>query len=115
VTATSRADEMMPDWSPDGTRIAFTSYGRDGYRQGTYTMAADGSDVHRISTSRHWRETNPAWAPDGQQIIFDTLRYSNRYSMYVADAEGVGDRHRLFAPRVAGSEPSWGVRSKSGG
>ena len=34
-------------WSPDGTRIAFTS-SRDG-TNGVYTMKADGSDVRDVS------------------------------------------------------------------
>ena len=35
------------EWSPDGTRIAFTS-SRDG-TNGVYTMNADGSDVRDVS------------------------------------------------------------------
>ena len=45
----SRGDyyDFLPHWSPDGTRIAFTS-SRDG-TNGVYTMNADGSDVRDVS------------------------------------------------------------------
>jgi len=49
VTRVSRGDyyDFLPRWSPDGTRIAFTS-SRDG-TNGVYTMRADGSDVRDVS------------------------------------------------------------------
>jgi Tol biopolymer transport system component len=49
VTRVSRGDyyDFLPRWSPDGTRIAFTS-SRDG-TNGVYTMNADGSDVRDVS------------------------------------------------------------------
>jgi TolB protein len=45
----SRGDhyDFLPRWSPDGTRIAFTS-SRDG-TNGVYIMNADGSDVRDVS------------------------------------------------------------------
>ena len=45
----SRGDyyDFLPRWSPDGSRIAFTS-SRDG-TNGVYTMRADGSDVRDVS------------------------------------------------------------------
>jgi TolB protein len=53
---------MNPAWSPDGSRIAFTS-NRDGNLD-IYVMAADGSGVENVT--RHSAvDTSPAWWPRG--------------------------------------------------
>ena len=49
-----------PAWSPDGTRIAFTSE-RDGDFK-IYTMRDDGTDVRQL-TVNDARDEMPAWSP----------------------------------------------------
>ncbi len=61
-----------PAWSPDGTRIAFTS-DRDGDNPQIYAMNADGSDVVRLTVS-DGIDMMPAWSPDGQKIAFVSTR-----------------------------------------
>ena len=58
--------EGDPDWSPDGSTIAFD---RNGV---LWTMDADGRHKHRLGhTSVHGFE--PAWSPAGDWIAFSTL------------------------------------------
>jgi Tol biopolymer transport system component len=61
-----------PAWSPDGTRIAFTS-DRDGGSPQIYAMNTDGSDVVRLTVS-DGIDMMPAWSPDGQKIAFVSTR-----------------------------------------
>jgi imidazolonepropionase-like amidohydrolase/Tol biopolymer transport system component len=62
-----QAFEMQPRFSPDGSRIAFTS-DRDGLWN-IWTMRADGSDLRQISRERQWFVNSPTWAPDGLAIF----------------------------------------------
>ena len=49
----------FPSWSPDGTRIAFTS-DRDG-NYDVYVMGADGSGQTRVTTTADGESFSPAW------------------------------------------------------
>jgi Tol biopolymer transport system component len=64
------ADDFGPDWSPDGTKIAFE---RDQDGNGNiYAMnAADGSNQIRLTKSTA-NDCNPRWSPDGTKIVFDS-------------------------------------------
>jgi Tol biopolymer transport system component len=60
---------MDPAWSPDGTRIAFTS-NRDPWVFAINVMNADGSDVTRLNANAMDGEAEPAWSPEGTRIAF---------------------------------------------
>jgi len=55
----------LPDYSPDGTRIAFFQ------DWGIYSMAADGTDA-RWLVDRPCGPSYPRWSPDGQWIIAES-------------------------------------------
>jgi DNA-binding SARP family transcriptional activator/tRNA A-37 threonylcarbamoyl transferase component Bud32 len=57
----------FPDWSPDGSRIAFTGGGGTGFD--LYVMRGDGTDV-TLLTGGPGDEYQPAWSPDGTRIAF---------------------------------------------
>jgi Tol biopolymer transport system component len=54
--------DYYPAWSPDGTKIAFTS-ARDGGSSGIYVMNADGSNQSRLTDGYC-----SAWSPDGTKL-----------------------------------------------
>jgi TolB protein len=54
-----------PSWSPDGTRVAFSS-DRDGFFH-LYTMAPDGTDQTTLVASS---SSYARWSPDGSRILF---------------------------------------------
>lgn len=61
--------ETTPTWSPDGTRIAFTSYA--GASPAIWVMNADGSAVHPLTvTDGQSADYFPSWSPDGRFIAF---------------------------------------------
>jgi imidazolonepropionase-like amidohydrolase/Tol biopolymer transport system component len=61
------AFDMQPRFSPDGSRIAFSS-DRDGLWN-IWTMDAAGKDAKQVSRERQWFVNSPAWSPDGAYIF----------------------------------------------
>lgn len=54
----------MPTWSPDGTRIAFTS-------KDLWTIRTDGTDLTRVTDLPEGEFAfDPSWSPDGSRILF---------------------------------------------
>lgn len=67
LTSDPVAHDQVPDWSPDGTKLAY----EDGdFGSGRiFVMNADGSAQHPL-TAGPGHEFAPAWSPDGTQIAF---------------------------------------------
>ncbi len=86
------AFEMQPRFSPDGSRIAFTS-DRDGLWN-IWTAKADGSELKQVSKEARWFINSPTWAPDGQAI------YARRHFVTTRSL-GAGE---VWMYHVAGSD-----------
>jgi Tol biopolymer transport system component len=64
-----------PDWSPDGTRIAFELMTGDDVFE-IWTVKADGTDPRRLlacEAAPCVQVGLPSWAPDGKQVAFGRL------------------------------------------
>src|SRR5438876_9835319 len=105
LTSTVRpAFEGEPDWSPDGTRLAYvcSSYG-------LCVMNADGSAQTQIMQA-DWPTTftydlSPAWSPDGARIAFSS-NVGGRYDIWAVNADGTGLAH-VGGTTGADGGPSW--------
>ncbi len=62
-----RATHAAPQWSPDGTQIAYVS--NQDKQDEIYVMNADGSNPRRL-THRAGDDIAPQWLPDNQHLIF---------------------------------------------
>jgi len=91
-----------PIWSPDSSRIAFTSE-RDGNVE-LYVMSADGSGLARLTNDPGF-DVPAAWSPDGSRIAFVSDRDGN-LEIYVMNADGSSQTRLTNSP---GSDrfPSW--------
>ena len=78
------AYDYDPDWSPDGTKIAFVS-SRDGGREQIHVMDADGKNREKL-VDQAWQ---PSWSPDGSTIAFLSSRDEGN-ELYLVGAGGQG-------------------------
>ncbi len=63
----SMAWDMQAQFSPDGTRLAFTS--DQGGGDNIWTMALDGSDAVQVTDEKFRLLNSPSWSPDGHYIV----------------------------------------------
>jgi TolB protein len=84
LTNTS-ASEWVPDWSPDGQKIAFAS-DRDGDSE-IYVMDKNGSNLKKL-TDNHGYDSRPRWSPDGKKISFETDRDGGDWDIYIMNSDG---------------------------
>ena len=96
------AEDLMPAWSPGGSRIAFYS-DRNGNSE-IYVMNADGTGQTRL-TDNPGDDSWPAWSPDGSRIAFHSLRDGN-WDIYVMNADGTGQT-RLTHDLALDRMPDW--------
>src|SRR2546430_1193794 len=90
-------------WSPDASRLAFTSTGTASGSFQIYVMSAVGSDVMPLTNTPSNLE--PSWSPDGRQIAFTSTREFN-LEISVMNADGSGQT-RLTTDPAGDLQPSW--------
>ena len=112
----SRGTSRSPEWSPDGSRLAFVSNRGDHSFIGIFTSDADPIVWLAPSTSR---DVMPRWSPDGSRIAFVRLRgaggipdsllalHPNPWQIWTADARtGEGQAIWKSPETLHGSYPT---------
>jgi hypothetical protein len=94
---------VQPAFSPDGTRIAFTS--NRGSNHDVYVMNPEGSNQTPLTTDAAI-DSNPAWAPDGTRIAFMSLRGASVYEVYSMTADG-SEQTNLTNDAANDISPDW--------
>jgi Tol biopolymer transport system component len=105
---THSASNSAPSWSPDGSRIAFSST-RDqggGFRAWTiYVMDADGFNLTALTRDRG-PEFDPCWTGDGSLVGFWSPRDGGGGQVRIVDADRPGSA-RALPSATPGAYPSW--------
>jgi Tol biopolymer transport system component len=113
-------DAADPDWSPDGSAIAFTGSGFDGGGDGTpriHVVSAGGGTPVPISRPAPGDDgdTQPSWSPDGARVAFTReaiLGGSNGYTYQLRTVAASGGIEQVLVGRSQSwFEPSWGTNT----
>jgi TolB protein len=105
VTA-DRETQFGPDWSPDGTRIAYTNYDTFGFTS-IVTIGTDGSDGLVVFDAGDHAVGSPAYSPDGLWIAFArSNRSGDSSNIWVVGSDGEG-AVRATTGRPYDVTPGW--------
>jgi Tol biopolymer transport system component len=104
-----------PTWSPDGSRIAFTSNRPGNYE--IYTIRSSGTGGSHRFTNNPGPDTSPDWSPDGRKIAFTSFRSpplkgAAGFDIYTMNTNGTGltqltSRPNPQCPCQLNDWPSW--------
>ena len=94
-----------PRFSPDGTRIAYTS-GLGVNSDVWIHEVATGQDT-RLTLDSRARDRTTAWSPDGRWIAFSSNRGGGAMNLYIKPADGSGEAVRLTDAAFNQFPSSW--------
>jgi TolB protein len=101
---------ISPRISPDGSRIAFASLGKEGWSIRMFSL-----DLNRMVSfpagTAGGANQSPAWSSDGTKVAFSSSR-SGDPEIWISDASGAG-LHRVTAFRGPDVAPTWNPRTNA--
>jgi serine/threonine protein kinase/Tol biopolymer transport system component len=99
----SSRDQIAPNFSPDGRRIAFSSNRSGGVE--VWVCDAEGSNAVQVTSYGIAATGMPRWSPDGKRIAFDS-RVGGEANIYIVDPNG-GVARKLSIDLHGNNLPSW--------
>lgn len=99
LTRTPTVDESWPSWSPDGTRLLYST----GQQSGSRIMIASGDGSNPVPLrplDPTYRDDAASWSPDGTTIAFSAFyqpsNFVESYALFLINPDG--SNQRLVSP-----------------
>jgi Tol biopolymer transport system component/DNA-binding winged helix-turn-helix (wHTH) protein len=105
----SSLNDDSPQFSQDGTRIAFSSSRSGSYE--IWTADAEGKNVSQLTFFGEELDGTPRWSPDGRRIVFGR-RPGTPAQVWLMDADG-RNQHALISTDDDNDVPSWSRDGRS--
>ncbi len=102
ILTSDKSINLSPDWSPDGSKICYTSFQDD--NPNLYIKNLRTGTAYKIS-AENGLNSAPAWSPDGKKLAL-TLSKDGNAEIYLLDL-GKKKLTRLTYNRAIDSSPSW--------
>jgi Tol biopolymer transport system component len=104
----STRSSFQPDYSPDGTRIAFSSDRTSAFE--IWVCDSEGRQPLQLTSFRGPQTGSPRWSPDGRWIAFDS-RPDGPSDIFVINSGG-GEPRRLTSTGAEDRSPWWSADGK---
>jgi Tol biopolymer transport system component len=92
-----------PAFSPDGSKIVFSSSQPPSTTYNIWVMNVDGSNQQQLTTSE---DSGPVWSPSGSKIVFESRRTGD-LEIFVMNSDGSGQTDISNSPSDNDMFPEW--------
>ncbi|MCL4132632.1 UNVERIFIED_CONTAM: hypothetical protein GTU68_035851 [Idotea baltica] len=99
---------LSPDWSPDGSRLAFVSFAEQGSVIQILQLSTGSAEV---VASFKGVNSAPAWSPDGTRLAYSTSRHGSP-DVYIYDTN-TRQHTRVSTHYGIDTEPAWSSDGRS--
>jgi Tol biopolymer transport system component len=97
------AQDLTSAWSPNGSRVAFTS--ERGGTPDVWVMHGDGTGLAQLTSAVAY-DGDPTWSPDGKRIAFVSSRGDTDMEIWVMNADG-SNQHQITRNSALDAYPHW--------